>query len=549
MTKKVLAIIRTSTIRQEIESQKKDIIEFCISKGFKEEEIVFVVGFGASARKRNEKYVKMLEDIKLTIEKYSLKYVAVWHLNRLGRTEENLSYLKEYFEQNHIQVYIKNPSLTLFNDDGSLNNGTSMAWTIFAMMIKFETIELMEKLHRGREYKRSQNKYLGGFVTYGYKVNDSGFYEVDEEESKVVKLIFDLYESGKIGSSKIVRELNEKNIVSRSGKRFTSSGINQILRNEDYVLNTKYPQIINKEQFDKCREISAINDISISKERQIHLGTKILKCLSCGCYYSVAYGYKEQLNSYLCNGAKQHYCIAEVRAISMNVFDFCLKYVSVQMYSKMLLKKQELNREEIKVSILDNRSRIDSLDIQIDEYEKKIVRLNHLYVNGSYSDYSLYQQEYDRLINEKNNLLYRKSDIESKIEQLENQLKLLESSAFDTSLMDIRKSLLENNSISYWKEIIDICISYSYLKKVEVNGKKYTAIVIVLKDENSTKRLFLYNRRSVFFVYLNQKTLVSVAKFDIRNSDNIITYLSKWSSDVLQDNMNISVDEFNEYCS
>ena len=66
MANKILAVIRTSTIRQEIESQKKDIIEFCLSKGFSEDDIVFVVGFGASARKQNEKYLKMLEEIKPT---------------------------------------------------------------------------------------------------------------------------------------------------------------------------------------------------------------------------------------------------------------------------------------------------------------------------------------------------------------------------------------------------------------------------------------------------------------------------------------------------
>lgn len=546
MEKKILAVIRTSTIRQEIESQKKDITDFCISKGFKEEEIVFVVGFGASARKRNEKYIKMLEEIKSTIEKYNLKNVAVWHLNRLGRTEENLTALKEYFEKKHIQVYVKNPSLVLFNEDGTLNNGTSMAWTIFAVMIKFETIELMEKLHRGREYKRSQKKFLGGRITYGYKVNESGYYEIDENESKVVHAIFDMYESGNCGASKIVQDLTEKSIYSRSGKKFSVGVINLILRNEDYITNEKYPAIISKEQFEKCREISAINDCAVSKERTIHLGSKILKCPDCGCSFSVNYGSSSNPNRngmYLCNGAKQHKCNAEVRAINMQVFDYCLKYVSLNMYSKILVIRQRLNKEDIKNSIIDNQNRIENIKIQVAESDKKLVRFNRLYIDGYYNDLD-FKQDYEKVLTEKNNLLSRIKELESKIEILNNQLKIASSNFAIQDWLNIRKDILQITDISQWKEIVNICISSAYLKKVSISGKSYTAIIIVLNDEKSTKELYLFNRRNLY-------SIIPVGEIDrsVRNFAWVKQMDYKGNSKPKEITLDITEEEYKEIIS
>lgn len=551
MAKRILAVIRTSTIKQEIESQKKDITEFCLTKGFKEDEIIFVIGFGASARKQNDKYLKMLEEIKTTIEKYSIKYVAVWHLNRLGRTEENLSSLKEYFERNHIQVYIKNPSLVLFNEDGTLNNGTSMSWTLFAMMIKFETLELMEKLHRGREFKKAQKKYIGGRVTYGYRVNESGYYEIDENESKVVTTIFDLYQTGKYGAKKIIAELNEKSLFTRNGKSFIPATINQILRNTDYITNEKYPQLITKEQFEKCREISLKNDVAISKERSIHLGSKLLKCRDCGCSFSINYSnsYNGKPNYlYYCNGAKQGYCKSEVTAIKMEVFDFCIKQVSLNMYSNILLKKSVTDKQSILSSISESESRIESIKSLIKDNERKLSRYNHLYADGKYLSYEDFESDYNKVFTEITNLRSRQSELENKVVSLEKQLKLVSVPNDETSWLKIRQSLLANNDIKQWKEIVDICISYSYLKRVVVNGKQYTAIIIILNDENTTKKLFLYNRRSVFQVYPegNQISVIMYPSIVGRKVKSVSTITNKNPQRV---DLNISLTDYDNYCS
>ena len=57
MEKKILCIIRASTEKQETESQKKELVAYCITKGYAVEEMAFIEVAGASAVKLNKKYI------------------------------------------------------------------------------------------------------------------------------------------------------------------------------------------------------------------------------------------------------------------------------------------------------------------------------------------------------------------------------------------------------------------------------------------------------------------------------------------------------------
>lgn len=58
---KVLCIVRSSTEAQEIESQKKELIEFCKTKGFADGDMLFIEAQGASARSLNKSTSRCLK--------------------------------------------------------------------------------------------------------------------------------------------------------------------------------------------------------------------------------------------------------------------------------------------------------------------------------------------------------------------------------------------------------------------------------------------------------------------------------------------------------
>ena len=69
---KILCIIRTSTVQQELISQHNEMNDYCISLGYSSEQIVFVESAGASARKLNEKYLQFIDQIKFPC-------LILWH--------------------------------------------------------------------------------------------------------------------------------------------------------------------------------------------------------------------------------------------------------------------------------------------------------------------------------------------------------------------------------------------------------------------------------------------------------------------------------------
>ena len=86
--KEYIAIIRTSTEKQEVESQRKELLDFIRKDGIKESQVEVIGEAGASAIKLDERYRKNLEKVYSLIEKGGVKCVYAWALDRIGRNEE-----------------------------------------------------------------------------------------------------------------------------------------------------------------------------------------------------------------------------------------------------------------------------------------------------------------------------------------------------------------------------------------------------------------------------------------------------------------------------
>ena len=245
MEKTILCIIRASTERQETESQKKELVAYCKAKGFTEEQMEFIEVAGASARKLNKKYIQMLEDIKATIlTNPTIKSVALWHLNRLGRVESKLHEMKEFFVEHKIQVYCKNPEFILLNDDGTANAAGGITFSVYASLVKHETDEMFAKTKRGRDRNKAQGIYNGGNIKYGLTLDNTKHFIINTEEASIIRLIFDLYSSGKYSIYKLVLELNSRDIT-KNGQKMNYDMVQGILADKSYY-NGKLP-IIDKE--------------------------------------------------------------------------------------------------------------------------------------------------------------------------------------------------------------------------------------------------------------------------------------------------------------
>lgn len=88
---------------------------------------------------------------------------------------------------------------------------------------EFERAIINERTRNGRIARLKENKFVGGKPAFGYKVNKDGKFEIEEEESKVVKDIFKLRAKG-ISLSKIGDKYG-----------FSKQKVAYILKNKNYI--------------------------------------------------------------------------------------------------------------------------------------------------------------------------------------------------------------------------------------------------------------------------------------------------------------------------
>ena len=286
---KVLVFLRVSTEAQDLQDQKNEMISYVKSYGYGEDDIIFLENKGASAIKLNDKYLEMIDTLKTYIKDKIIDCVAVWHINRLGRSDEVLTELKNIFIKNKIQFICKNPSLVLLNEDGSVNSGTELAFGLFSILVKQDFEEKKEKFKRAKSSMAKQSKYTGGnVIRFGYKVDSNNFFVENKEESEIVKLAFQLYATGEYSTRRLSEELNSRG-YKRNGKPFSSrfwvktlSSISYTgLPDEKHNMRV-YPPLISKELYDACQKISKSNRKGLRQGDKITLCSKLIKCPECG---------------------------------------------------------------------------------------------------------------------------------------------------------------------------------------------------------------------------------------------------------------------------
>lgn len=246
-----IVLIRASTVRQEIESQKKEILEYAESFGAKN--IVVIGGVGASAIKMDDLYMFNMQQVFDEIEKGDIECVYAWMIDRIGRNEEILMKFKNHLIKHKVQLRVKNPTLYLFDEDGKVNNGMEMAFSLFATMAKQEFEVKKERFHRAKERNKREGKYNGGRILFGYKLDENKRFIPDDVNSEKVRKIFSTYAYQPVAIRYLAKEYIANGTFTIS-QRHVETFINRMLKKEHYKGNATYPRIISDELFDLVQE-------------------------------------------------------------------------------------------------------------------------------------------------------------------------------------------------------------------------------------------------------------------------------------------------------
>ena len=503
MEKKILCIIRASTEKQETESQKKELVAYCITKGFAVEEMAFIEVAGASARKLNDKYIQMLEDIKATLlSSPTINAVALWHLNRLGRVESKLHEMKEFFVTNKIQVYCKNPDFTLLDDEGNESAAGGIAFSVYASMVKYETDEMFAKMKRGKERNKENGIFAGGRIKFGYTLDANRRFIIKEDEAKTIRLIFELYASGKYSFYTLVEELRARGIT-KDGQKITYEMIQNALADEAYYkgINGKMP-LIDKELFDKCAAIKA-NTVAVKRTKEsinVNFAVGLLKC-SCGSNF-IACGDFYRCYSKINNYRKKKKTECDSPTIRRDILDDVLWLVTRPLQQKFLMEKDTVSIEEQKDKINVLTVKVSTAQKELSDIKGRKEKLEDAYyVDGDMTE----AQFKKRLASLNSKELQTESLIrnyKAEIADIEKIIRQIELPTNDRYFQSLLLSELDVEELEDRKKIKEMM--FNHIDKVTVNR--------VMKGNHKCVEITITSKTKLTFVFLYDSWLNSHRK-------------------------------------
>ena len=363
---KVLAILRASTVRQEIESQKAELTTFLIGKGFKENEIDYIEAQGASARKANQQYLDFLAEIKHRIETNpNIRTVGLWHLNRLGRIKMYLSQMENYFVTNGIQMWVKNGfDMPLLGADGKETIGASIAFSVYSAMVENETAELFEKTRRGKERNKAEGKYNGGKIKLGYALNADKRFDIVPDKADVIRAIFDLFVNEGWSTNRIYHHFADLGIFKPATRiQCGSKAIIRILKDPAYIGEGLYPAIVSADIQQK-----ALDKIALFPKRHtpdnIYFCRSILKDTQTGTTFTAVRATLTYHIRYV------DHCIG----LNINALDYMTWFEAFNLFQTSQNKQRKVNIAEYTKRIAENEVKIENKRIQIDELREQIDR-------------------------------------------------------------------------------------------------------------------------------------------------------------------------------
>lgn len=254
---KAVILSRVSTVNQDLSTQTEECINECHRMGYMD---IITIEDKESAVKLDEFERNGLNDLKRTVDNGGIDCVVAYELSRISRRSEVNFSIRNFLQQNKVQLVVMKPYMRVFNADWTVSETANIMYSLFSALAENEGYLRKERTARGRLKGQQGIKVTAN--PYGYKANKHELLEINEVEARVVRTIFELYSLGCYS----FRSLGEE--ISKRGDfpRMTDSKYNKFTWVKK-IIDTRYdlgeigttykklPPIISTELWGKCQYI------------------------------------------------------------------------------------------------------------------------------------------------------------------------------------------------------------------------------------------------------------------------------------------------------
>ncbi len=244
MTKKVAIYCRVSTQEQaeegySLEEQQRLIREYCVNHHMEVVKVYQDAGISGKDIRHRPAMQQLLEDAS----QKEFDLVMSWKINRISRKLSDAIKIVETLEKYGISYQSYSEPFESSTPAGK------MQFQMMALVGEFERNTIAQNVKMGMRAKAMSGEWCGGIPPFGYHwvaVEGTESHgrrksrlEVVEREAEAVRLIFQLYASGK-GYKAIVGRINKDGYRTKQDNAFSVAQIKTILTNPVYIGKVRY---------------------------------------------------------------------------------------------------------------------------------------------------------------------------------------------------------------------------------------------------------------------------------------------------------------------
>jgi DNA invertase Pin-like site-specific DNA recombinase len=230
-----------------LDAQVEKLKSYCKARGWNA--VKEYVDDGYSGRDENRpRYIDMLN------EREQWDLILVLKMDRIHRNSINFATMMD-----RLNSWDKGFASVQESFDSTTAMGR-FVMDIIQRIAQLESEQISERVKIGMTQKAKLGKgYLGFNIPYGYDYKN-GELILNSEEAKIVKIIFQLYLSGK-SIGKIVNHLNEQGIQTKRGRSWSKQTISKILKNPIYCGVKHWQDILHEGSHNGIIDIQTFNRI------------------------------------------------------------------------------------------------------------------------------------------------------------------------------------------------------------------------------------------------------------------------------------------------
>ena len=269
-----------------ISMQRKACHDFAAKMGWVivgEEQETGVSGYKVSADDRDK-----LQLIKKYAEQGKFDILLVFMFDRLGRKSDETPFVVEWFTKKGVRVWSVQEGEQRFESHTDRLTNYIRFWQADG---ESQKTSMRTKTALGQMVE--EGRFRGGNAPYGYRLEKSGILNkrkhevymlvIDEDEARVVRMMFDLCISSGYGRWRLANFLNDHGIKNRKGQNWHDASVGGILHNplykgilrsgETYAGPFEALQIIAPDQFDLAQKLMLERTNERKERRTVPLNT------------------------------------------------------------------------------------------------------------------------------------------------------------------------------------------------------------------------------------------------------------------------------------